>query len=245
MGTSTDALKGLTMFRSVLFKGFAALCSLIFLASPASAAFDGSGIGGKKNLEGMDMSRARVWVDQTCTDSFSVPATTVNVNLTTVGNWDAMNEAINPDKNIGNAVQTSGSADGWCDSTPWVIRGTFTMGASQNLFLGPFRNIPKQGFNLVWDFDAIITNYAWWFGYATGINLGSYRDLGGMAASTTLTTLQAEIIPTTWSSSVFSTFDNFQFIQGRPQYLRLATTGAGVFTFGLETIPFLPYYEEQ
>lgn len=233
---------------SFLYRSAAVLASLIFLTAPALAAFDSSGIRASKSPSGMDLTRPRVWVDQTCTDSFNTPATTTNVNLTTVANWDTMLEAINPDKNIGDAVQTGGAADGWCDTTPWVIKGTFTMGATQVLWFGPFSNIPKQGFNLIWDFDAIITNYQWFFSYTTGINSGtanSFLNHGGMTASTTLGPLQAEISPFPPSGSQFAAFDNFWFMQGRKQFLKLTTTGAGVFTFGLETVPFLPYYEEQ
>ena len=57
--------------------------------------------------------------------------------------------------------------------------------------------------------------------------------------------IQAEIAPVNAAPSTWATFDNFYFVQGRPMYLRLATTGAGVFTFGLETLPILPFYEEQ
>ena len=235
------------MIRSLFLRTAAVVASLLFLAPVAMAQFNPSGIRGSKSLSGMDLTRARVWVDQTCTDAFNTPATTTNINLTTVANWDTVLEPINPDKNIGDAVQTSGSADGWCDTTPWVIKGTFTMGASQTLWLGPFYNVPKQGFVMNWDFDAIITNYQWLFAYRTGLNNGvnGVQFLGGQTASTTLGPIQAEIAPVNAAPSTWATFDNFYFVQGRPMYLRLATTGAGVFTFGLETLPILPFYEEQ
>lgn len=243
------------MLRSLFLRTAAVVASLIFLAPQAFAGFDSSGIRGSKSTAGMDMTRARVWADQTCTDTFNVPNTTWATrtglaSLTTVANWDTMEEAVNPDENIGNAVQISGTADGWCDSTPWVIKGSFSMGASQSLFLGPFLNTPKQGFILAYDFDAIVTNYRWWIGHRSGLNVsgavGVFQTDIGQTASTTLGPIQHEITPgNAGSPSQYGTFDNAWFVQGRKMYLNLATTGAGTFTFGLETIPVMPYYEEQ
>lgn len=237
------------MFRSLFLRGAAVVASLIFLVSPAFAGFDSNGIRGSRVELGMDLTRPRVWADQTCTDSFGTPATNEGA-VNVLANVDTMEEAINPDNNIGNATQTGGSADGWCDSTPWVMRGTLTMGASQNVFFGPFYNTPKQGFILSYDFDAIITNYRWWIGHRSGLNVtgsvGVFTTDIGQTVSTTLGPIQHEITPgNAGGPSQYGTFDNAWFVQGRKMYLNLATTGAGVFTFGLETIPVMPYYEEQ
>lgn len=239
------------MIRLLFLRAAAVVASVIFFSMPALAGFDSGGIRTSKSTAGMDMTRPRVWVDQTCTDTFNVPATTTNVSLTTVANWDTMEEAINPDKNIGDAVQTSGSADGWCDTTPWVIKGTFTMGASQNLFFGPLLNIPKQGFLIDYDFDAAITTYGWWFGFRSGLNVsgsvGFFQPYAGQTGVATLGPTISDVSPITSSagSQYQVNFDNAWFVQGRSQYINLRTTGAGVFTFGMETLPLMPYYEEQ
>lgn len=244
------------MFRSLFLRGAAVVASLIFLVPPAFAAFDSQGIRTTKSRTGMDLSHARVWVDVGCTDSFNVPNTTWATrtslaSLTTVANWDTMEEAVNPDENIGDAVQTSGSADGWCDATPWVIKGSFTMGASQNLFLGPFLNIPKQGFLIGHDFDTIVTNYSFWIGYRSGLGIsgstGVFQSYIGHSAATSLTSNIAEVTPITASlgSQYVANFDNAWFVQGRRQYLNIRTTGAGAFTFSMETVPLQPFYEEQ
>lgn len=239
------------MFRSLYIRAAAVVCSLIFIAPAAFAAFDTNAYHKARNLSGMDVSRPRVWIDQTCTDSFNVPNTTWATrtgltNLTTVANWDTIVEAVNPDQNIGDSVQASGTADGWCDAQPWVIKGTFTMGASQTLWLGPFMNIPRGGFYMNYDFDAIVTNYGWVFAYTTGLNYGvnGVQFLGGNSGITTLGPVHVEVGPVNQANSVITTFENF-FFPLRPMYLRLSTTGAGVFTFGLETLPIKPFYEEN
>ena len=221
------------MFNRLLFRGLAAVCSLIFLASAAEAR--------NANPLGMRTDRPRHFIDRDCTDIYNVPATTDGTVLTTLTNWDTMAEAVNPDANLDDAVQTSGSADGWCDSEPWKIKGAYTSGASSSVFVGPLI-VDGNGFFLTWYFPTIVTSYQFFFGYSPELAPTSFRQLGGSAALTSTIVNLAEILPihatsASATSSQYTAFDNFFWPSGRPIYLQITTTGAGAFAYDVEIVP--------
>jgi hypothetical protein len=84
-------------------------------------------------------------LDADCTDSYDTPAPFGDATVVSnENNWNTFAKAVDIMSNYSSAVQTSGSADGWCDATPWVINGSITMSSNEDLFLGPFR-FPGSG----------------------------------------------------------------------------------------------------
>ncbi|MEE8386110.1 MAG: hypothetical protein V3S01_09350 [Dehalococcoidia bacterium] len=100
------------------------------------------------------LDRTPIELMTACTDSFDTPATTDGTNLATIANWDTEAEAVDPSANINDAVQTTGSADGWCDARPWVIEMTTneTLAGSKSQFIGPF-TFPAQGVHTLIECD--------------------------------------------------------------------------------------------
>lgn len=105
-----------------------------------------------------DMYPGKVIFDAICTDLYDTPAVTVTTDITTGANWDTYSEAINPDLNLNDDVQTSGTPDGWCDSQPWIIKGDFTFAADEDMFIGPIR-YPTEGLYWNVDVDAVVTDW--------------------------------------------------------------------------------------
>lgn len=103
---------------------------------------------------------SRVLIDADCTDDYDTPATTVG-DITTVTTWDEPSEVIDPDDNLFDSRQTSGSSDGWCDDEPWVIYGVITTGTNETLFIGPV-TYPRRysGFYYSWIMSVIGTSYS-------------------------------------------------------------------------------------
>lgn len=231
------------MFRFLFLRAVAVVASLVFLAAPVIHAATDTKRPGPKDAYGLRLDRGRILFDVGCTDAFNTPATTVNVNLTTLGNWGTMDTAVNPDRNINDAVQTSGSADGWCDSSPWIMKGALT--GAGTVYLGPLKNIPPQGFMLEWNFTAVAGNYSYFFCHKSSYDTSYCRTEGGNSAIATTGDLTAEITPGVPAApSQYSAFDNFWFVQGRPTYLRINFAAAGAYTFSIATVPVMPYYTE-
>lgn len=231
------------MIRLLFVRAAAVVASLIFIATVAFGATDTKRPVGGLSSDGLRMNRTRILFDSGCTDSFNTPATTVNVNLTNLANWNSMATAVNPDRNINDATQTSGSADGWCDSAPWIIKGTTTSG-NNTVYLGPFKSIPNAGFMLEWNFSAAAGNYQFFFCHKAAYDTSVCRTEGGNAAIATTGDLTAEISPFPPVSSQYSTFDNFWFVD-RPTYMRITFASAGTYTFMLATTPVIPYYMQR
>lgn len=232
------------MIRLLFLRTAAVVASLIFLAGPSFGATDTKRPVGGLSADGFRLDRARIWFDSGCTDSFNTPATTVNVNLTTIANWNSMATAVNPDRNVNDATQTSGSADGWCDSSPWIMKGSLT--GAGTVYIGPFKTIPYQGFLLEWNFSAAFGNYSFFFCHKSLLDTTLCRQDGGNAAIATTGNLVADITPgNPGAASQYASFDNFWFVQNRPSYLQLTLAGAGAYTFSVATEPVLPYYESR
>ncbi|MEE8386111.1 MAG: hypothetical protein V3S01_09355 [Dehalococcoidia bacterium] len=129
------------------------LLSLILLfALPSHAVYD----LGEKRIQLMSA---------TCTDSNDTPATTSGQDLTTTTNWDFQGgtEMPDPSLNLEDAEQVSGSADGWCDTTPWVIAmNAVVEGGDVTQVIGPFI-YPAQGWYVFQECDSVGTdlNYRW------------------------------------------------------------------------------------
>lgn len=219
------------MIRLLLTKAGAVLASLVFLmvaASPSVA------------VEKLIFDRSQTLFDSDCTDTFSVPATTVNVNLTTTTNWDTFAEAVNPALNKDDAAQTSGSADGWCDATPWIMKGTFTIAADEELYIGPF-GVPPTGFYLFWDFSSIGTTYSFDLGYKTPW-AAVWDDFMLFADSTVTSPIFAYYGPTDNNLSVSVDPSFGPFPSGLDYYLFIDLNGVGTFTWDMTVQPSQPFF---
>lgn len=229
---------------SFLYRSAAVLASLIFFAAASYAVPILTKPSGGRDLTGLRYDRPRLIVDVTCTDSFNTPATTVNVDVRTLTNVDTMAEAVNPDRNINDAVQTSGSADGWCDSQPWVMKGAHT--GTGTIFFGPLKNVPYQGFLLNWNFTAAFGNYQFSFCHKNLYDVAVCQQDGTMTATASLGAQLGEVTPITSSAgSQYTSFDNFWFPQGREFYMRLNFAAAGAYTYSVEIVPLIPYYLQR
>jgi hypothetical protein len=232
------------MIRSLFLRWAAVAASLIFLAPAAM----GQTVLGKSTSPGLRFDRPRVIFDRSCTDTFNVPATTVNVNVATIANWDTLAEAVNPDRNVLDAVQTSGSADGWCDSRPWIIKGTFAPGGATQVYVGPIQNFPKQGVHMFWNAQLAPGNYQHWFG--VNVNMDSagavFHTLAALtAAAASLGPINYNISPVAVGGSQYVAFERFQVPVGVPLYYRLNFAGAGAYSASMMVTPLLEYYEEN
>lgn len=183
----------------------------------------------------LDLSRERVIFSVDCTDTNDVPATTVNIDVSDPNNYDSQSESIDPDRNLGDAVQTSGSSDGWCDATPWVIKGVIVAGSSEDLWIGPV-SFAKAGVAVVWDFDAIGTSFSVDLtfrrpGFLNTIQAAAFTDetspfagymlLGPHPVADSLATLAA-VQP---------------FMAGAEYFLRVDLNGAFTWQFAIGTYP--------
>ncbi|MEE8386107.1 MAG: hypothetical protein V3S01_09335 [Dehalococcoidia bacterium] len=100
------------------------------------------------------------WLDPDCTDTNDTPAATTAVDLTTLTTWDTLAEAVNPWLNRNDAVQSSGSADGFCDGEPWKIAGDITTTTEhQYFYVGPIQ-LPAEGVYLYTQSDAMQDGWA-------------------------------------------------------------------------------------
>lgn len=233
------------MFRFMFLRAAALVASIIFIVGPSFGAGITTKPVGGRDLTGFRLDRPRALFENGCTDSFNVPATTVGVDVRTLTNWDTMAEAINPDKNINDAVQTSGSADGWCDSYPWVIKGSVT-GAGL-VYIGPLKTFPYQGFLVEANYAAAAGNYQYAICHKATYDVSVCRNDGlTTAVSTTASNLVWDFVPTfSNSASQYSVADNFWFPEGRDAYLTINFASAGAYTFGLGLLPVVPYYEHR
>lgn len=193
-------------------------------------------------VSALRLDRPRILFDSDCTDSYSVPATTVNLAVNTLTTWDSLVEAINPDRNRQDAVQTSGSADGWCDATPWIMKGSITTGADTNLWLGPFI-APDLGFFLSYQFSALATTYSFdvWYKLPWSTNTGDI--LMSFADSNSTAALGVPYGPYDPTNSQLTGGDNMAFPSGMVFYLMLDLNGAGTFTFDAASNPIKNFYE--
>lgn len=215
-----------------MIKYIAAILTTFVLVS-AAPALAGPG------SSGLDLSVPRLIFDQDCTDLYDVPATTVNVDLTTTANWDTVEEAINPDLNKHDAPQTSGSPDGWCDSTPVVIKGSLTIGAVEDLWIGPLR-APGQGFYQQYKFDTVVTNYSTDYMIQTLWDPGVTRAFALSADGSSTAVVTQLVGPGTEVSSQIGTFETAP-LPRTDIYLVIDLNGAGAWAFNFGTIPAIPY----
>lgn len=94
-----------------------------------------------------------------CTDSFDTPAPLDTRDLTDTTTWDSPSESIDL-LSIQRKwkVQTTGSADGWCDADGSIRSDVATSQAVQQVVFGPFPI--AHGYALEFDYDTIGTNYS-------------------------------------------------------------------------------------
>lgn len=213
-----------------MFRAFVTSLVLL-LAAPAWAAPDYFDLYVSKRL-----------FDSDCTDSFNVPATVTGSILDT-NDWDTPAEAINPDLNRRVGVQTSGSADGWCDSDPTLAKGTISVaGAAEALYFGPV-NMPPQGLLLPWNFSTVVTNYSWDFIYTPLWDTTFARNYMSMTNITTTGALQMLVGPLTETSAQISASDAAPIPSGVPLYLRVDLVGTGSWVVDAELHPLKNFYE--
>ena len=172
--------------------------------------------------------------DQDCADTNDTPATTDGTDVSDVTNWDTRAEAVDVLGNLGDAVQTTGSADGWCDATPWVIKANWTTAGDEELFIGPFL-LPANGLYIHWSSPTIITDYdiIWQFDntwaatetvFASVLNVSeSASDLVYLFAPTALAAGHDEL-------------DDYNVnpMPNRPLYLQVGLDGAGAWLINME-----------
>lgn len=180
--------------------------------------------------------------DSDCVDLYDEPATTSGVDLTTTNNWDTQAEAVNPGLNVNDAVQTSGSPDGWCDSAPWIIDATgIVLAADEDLYIGP----------VIWPGQGAYVNFH--VGTLTGTNIAlrwgidspyGYAPFGPVPTDTVFSgsaiTSAGQLLyyvgPDTESSSQVTSIDSGPIPTGG-LYIRIDMNGAGTFAFDLGVAP--------
>lgn len=148
----------MTLTQKLGLRVAAIVASFLFVALPVHAA---------PGDLGFDLTKPRILFETACTDSNDTPATTVNIDLTNTDNWDTVQEAINPDRNLRDAVQVSGSADGWCDAKPWVVKGLFNVTTAQDMWFGPI-HVNPSGVYISTNMNNIGTNWAWLMDFVPG-----------------------------------------------------------------------------
>ena len=205
------------------------LAAVVLFALPASADFQ--------------LDRVQWLFDSDCTDANDTPATTVNVAVNDLANWNTLGEAIDPSLNENDAVQTSGSADGWCDDAPYRIRGNWTTTGNQTVLIGPVR-VPDSGFAVVQDWTSVGTDYSWDFSYqppwaATTANWSQIND------STTTGDTVGLISPLTETSGNIVSHGAANFPAGMLYYLKLDLDGAGTWTVDASFHPLRSHYQDR
>lgn len=172
----------------------------------------------------------RLVFDSDCTDSFDTPAVSVTTDILTHTNWDSISEAIDPDANLGDATQTSGSADGWCDSTPWVISGAITTTASRDLYVGPV-SIDGNGLMLSVRSNPNVTSYQTIFMFDSADE--GVQDAYMSTGANTTTNPEVELFGP-WEETGGDVSDDAGNvpIPTAPLYLRFDLNGTG--TFGVD-----------
>lgn len=184
-------------------------------------------------------------MDEDCTDSFSLDATGraipngVDFAATQTNLFDTIGEAIDPSLNYGYGPQTSGSADGWCDSHPWVLEGDMTFAATEQVFFGP----------LVTDLPGflIATNAVTVGGtnYSVNIYMESSWAADGLIALAT-TTAATGTGNNLWrfvtlaegdSSSQITATDPIYYGSNQKVYIRLNNTDAGDLDLNIMIVP--------
>ncbi len=215
----------MTLTQKLGLRFVAIIFSLVFMATAVHAEADF-----------LDLRISRVLFDATCTDTEDTPATTVNVDVSTLSNWDSLAEMINPDRNKRDAVQTSGSADGWCDAKPWIIKGSWTAASDRNLFIGPIL-LPNTGFYTLIDFTTIATDWAWLWQIRSDVDALSNFTIGTLGSSTAVVPLLHYIGPMVESSSAIASV-RIPIPTGVRNHLILDLDGAG--TWLVDTMFFTP-----
>lgn len=206
---------------------------MLLVASPA---FAQSGV--------YDLTKVTVIAtdDSDCVDLYDEPATTSGVDLTTTSNWDTQAEAVNPGLNVRDAVQTSGSPDGWCDSAPWIIDATgIVLAGDEDLYIGPVL-WPSQGAYVNFQVGTITgTNIAlrWMIDSPYGYTPFGPLPTDTLFSGTTITTasqLLYYVGPDAEGSSQVTGMDYGPIPTGG-LYLRIDMNGAGTFAFDLGVDP--------
>lgn len=179
----------------------------------------------------LDLAKYGSWqiFDSDCTDSFSLPAPPVATDLTITNNWDTVAEAIDPSLNKDAPAQTSGSADGWCDATPWIIKLSHTHGADEDVFVGPFK-MPAEGF--YWQFDPgtlTVTTFSVDWGFIRPWAPTTFTNIWLEADSSSTTGILRLIAPYNEGSSQVTAGD-YGPQPATPLYLKVDINGAGDFT---------------
>lgn len=210
------------------------LLALVLVAAFASPALADA------TSPGTRLDRPRLLFDAGCTDSFDVPAVTVTTDILVETNWDTIAEAVNPDQNLGDAVQTSGSADGWCDATPWVISGTRITAGDEDLYIGPLI-LPRGGVygNLRvggtpgLDIVPVFRFNPPWSSPSTDI----HSSITPIAAASTVLWYYGPDDDDNWTNSNMVAAASAPFGGGQSMYLHVNIDGAATWVFDLAWYP--------
>ncbi len=187
------------------------------------------------------------WVifDDACTDLYSLDAfgnqppagTDPGSNgLGSTASWNSLAEAYNLQANIGAPIQVSGDPDGLCDAYPERIIGNITIGADQDLYVGPI-NSPADGFLMLVDFDAKVTDYQFAIRIPQPWAPTNARSLGSTAVQTTLNQLLFGFGPTVNSSALQATSDEVPWVTEH-NYLWINLDGGGAWQMNMALIPY-------
>lgn len=196
---------------------FLALLAFV-LASPAQA---------------LDLSPGRQFFSATCTDTNDTPATTVNVDVSDLTNVDGFNEAVDPDLNLGDAAQTSGSADGWCDDTPWIIKADWTTAGNSGIYVGPLTGFSREGIFFLVEITAMTaTDYSFDLVFEVPWDATDFHTWHKSADLTDTTGTQFIPLGAREDTSSGSEVTDWGvFPSGLPIYLKFDMDGAGNFDF--------------
>jgi hypothetical protein len=190
-----------------------------------------------------------VWVifDDDCTDLYNLDAAGLAPpggadsganGLDSTGSWNTLPDAYNLQANIGAPHQVSGDPDGLCDDAPETIEGNLTIGADQDLHIGPIV-FPKQGAYFLYDWDAIVLDYSWGMTSLVPWDTGGIVewDWWALDNQTSLTSNLRSVGPHLNSTSQMSASDETG-IPAMPVYISLFLDNAGAWQVNAAFVPY-------
>ncbi|NIR35994.1 MAG: hypothetical protein GWN07_08330 [Actinobacteria bacterium] len=170
-----------------------------------------------------------------CTDSYDTPATTNTTSPLTLANLDTFPEALDFLANLNDAVQTSGSPDGWCDAKPYVTRTEWTPSGTETAFYGPIP-VAADGIRHSWDFGSNPTNYEIAWGIADPADPTAFLPVWDTGVLTDFNVTTYNFGPLVHTA--YSTRDWHSLIPVGELYIRVTFTGGTLVDFHTALIPY-------